>query len=217
MGYKLGSKSSNGPFSEVKKTIHDPPVKDIKLPELVVETSRSKPKPTESWYDKASSWVSSKVNYVTGGKLESDVGRFLGNPAAKGHQAALDYTKGVNPGEDEDDAVRHAVTALESKKAISEKIGGGPVGDFIGGIGANVLGVGHEISNFNTQEGILSGVQELLEDVGNNAIGAASNSQKDAIKNVKEKGWDGYGYNVPFGGKTLYEKDKVKLKTKEQK
>jgi hypothetical protein len=79
---------------------------------------------------------------------------------------------------------------MYTRKAISKKLGGGVLGNVAGVIGSNILGVGHELSSFNSDNGYLNGIVEAGKDIVNNAIGSVS-KDKNLEKNVKKYGTSG--------------------------
>jgi len=146
---------------------------------------QDKNKPT--LYDKASDKVYKKVY-----GLEERVDKALGYPETRAQAIADKYTA-RNKGDDmKADKVRHAAASMYTRQAISKKLGGGVTGNVIGGIGANALGLAHEVASFNSDNGILNGLQEMGKDIVNNVIGSVSN-KKNVVSNVEKYGTSGIG------------------------
>jgi hypothetical protein len=146
---------------------------------------QDKNKPT--LYDKGSDKVYKKVY-----GLEERVDNALGYPETRAQSIADDYTS-RNKGDDmKADKVRHAVASMYTRQAISKKLGGGILGNIAGGIGANVLGAAHEVASFNSENGIINGLQEMAMDMTNNAIGSIS-KKKNVVSNIEKYGTSGIG------------------------
>lgn len=146
---------------------------------------QDKNKPT--LYDKASDKVYKKVYGI-----EERVDKALGYPESKAEDIAATYAA-KNKGDNmKADKIRHASASMFTRQAISKKLGGGLPGNIVGGIGANVLGLAHEVTSFNSENGILNGVQEMGKDIINNVIGSVSN-KKNVISNVEKYGTSGMG------------------------
>jgi hypothetical protein len=145
--------------------------------------SQDKKKPTV--YDNVSDKAYKKVY-----GFEEKIDAALGSPERKAEDIASSYAK-KNKGDDmKSDKVRHAAASMYTRNAISNKLGGGVVGNVIGGIGANVLGAAHEVASFNSEFGIANGLKEMGMDMLNNAIGSVSN-KKNVVSNVEKYGASG--------------------------
>jgi hypothetical protein len=138
-----------------------------------------------SVYDKVSGKAYEKMY-----GFEEDIDAALGSPERKAQNIASSYTK-KNKGDDmKSDKVRHATASMYTRKSISNKLGGGLIGNIIGGVSANVLGAAHEVASFNSEFGMLNGLKEMGMDMVNNAIGSVS-KEKNVISNVEKYGTSG--------------------------
>ena len=155
--------------------------------ELRSQTPLHQDKNKPTLYDKASDKVYKKVY-----GLEERVDKSLGYPEGRAQIIADNYTS-RNRGDDmKADKVRHAAASMYTRQAISKKLGGGVTGNVIGGVGANALGLAHEVASFNSDNGILNGLQEMGKDIVNNVIGSVSN-KKNVVSNVEKYGTSGIG------------------------
>jgi hypothetical protein len=118
---------------------------------------------------------------------ESEISRWLGNPMKKGAFAAKDASlKVLGPGNDAIDNYRHPMAGRYTAEAIQNKLGNVPiVSQAAGFLGANVLGLGHEIASLTKGATELGGkdkrswytkLRESGEDAFNNMVGAAIGS-----------------------------------------
>jgi hypothetical protein len=146
---------------------------------------QEKPSSVRKTYEKAATPVYSALS-----DIEESVNARLGNPLDKAGIFADEYAKKNKGNWVESDKVRHGAAGMYAKDAISKKLGGGILGKAAGVIGSNILGVGHEISSFNTDHGYLSGAAEGAKDIANNFIGSLSNS-KNLYRNIKKYGNSG--------------------------
>jgi hypothetical protein len=144
---------------------------------------QDKKKPT--LYERASDKTYKKVY-----GFEERIDKSLGNPESKAQDVASDYAS-KNKGDDmKADKIRHAAASMYTRQAISKKLGGGIIGNVVGGIGANVLGAAHEVASFNSEFGVVNGLKEMGMDMVNNAIGSVSR-KKNVVSNVEKYGTSG--------------------------
>ena len=128
------------------------------------------------------------LSFLTDLEEKADV--FLGKPMDKAGARRKQFEKKTNGNYATSDSVNHAAAGMYTRKAISKKLGGGVLGNAAGVIGSNILGVGHEFSSFNSDNGYLNGIVEAGKDIVNNAIGSVS-KDKNLEKNVKKYGTSG--------------------------
>lgn len=161
--------------------------------------------------------------------LEKQINKELGYPMRKAAEAADSGEKWFNPKtkkwekEDPVDNLRHAMAGKYTAEAIADKFPGWmqytPIPKTVGFLGANVLGIGHELTaiNKNPNYSWWDKTREAGEDIFNNLVGATagslplSNEQKENIlfelsrKNLLP---DGYGkgnmYFKKHGGPIKY-------------
>jgi len=122
--------------------------------------------------------------------IEDKVDVYLGQPMQKAAARRERFEKKTKGNYATSDKVNHAAAGMYTRKAISKKLGGGVLGNVAGVIGSNILGVGHELSSFNSDHGYLNGIVEAGKDIVNNAIGSVSRN-KNLEKNVKKYGTSG--------------------------
>ena len=149
--------------------------------------SKSKPQKSKVNYENTVQPYYSFVN-----KMEESVDKKLGYPVDKAYERRQAYTNLHKGNWVESDKVGHASGTMYTRQAISKKLGGGILGNVVGAVGANVLGVGHELAAFNNDHGIVNGVIEGGKDIVNNFIGSVSSS-KNLERNVEKYGTDGMG------------------------
>jgi hypothetical protein len=121
---------------------------------------------------------------------QSGVGRFLGNPNAKA--ATLNFEEEVNEwlgkpmdkaydaaerlsenGSDAVDNFRHPVAGMYTQQAIKDKVGIPIIGDALGFLGANAMGIGHEAGTiFRDERPWEDKLREAGEDIFNNFTGS---------------------------------------------
>jgi len=143
------------------------------------------PPKTKDGYAKATSKYYSMMN-----NLEDRVNSSMGNPMDKAATRRTAYTKKNKGNWVESDKVGHAAGGMYARQGISKKFGNGAISKAAGVIGSNLLGVGHELSSFNSDHGITSGAIEAGKDIVNNFIGSVSSS-KNLEKNVEKYGTSG--------------------------
>lgn len=152
---------------------------------LKSQTPLFQDKKKPSIYDKVSGKAYEKVY-----GFEEGIDAALGSPERKAQDMATSYTK-QNKGDDmKADKVRHASASMYTRQAISNKLGGGLIGNVIGGISANALGAAHEIASFNGEFGMVNGLKEMGMDMANNLIGSVSN-KKNLVSNIEKYGTSG--------------------------
>jgi len=152
---------------------------------MAFKLKQQQPPPSEDFYSKYSSKYYSMMN-----NLEDRVNKSMGNPLDKAADRRVAYTNKNKGNWVDSDKVGHAAGGMYVRQAISKKMGGGLIGKAAGVIGSNILGVGHELSSFNTDHGVASGVVEAGKDIINNFIGSVSSS-KNLEKNVEKYGTSG--------------------------
>jgi hypothetical protein len=146
---------------------------------------QDKKKPT--LYERASDKAYKKVY-----GFEESVDKSLGYPEGKAQDVASNYAL-KNKGDNiKADKIRHAAASMYTRQAISKKLGGGVIGNVVGGIGANVLGAAHETASFNSEFGVVNGLKEMGMDMVNNAIGSVSR-KKNVVSNIEKYGTSGVG------------------------
>ena len=128
------------------------------------------------------------VSFLTDSEEKADA--FLDKPMDKASVRRKQFEKKTNGNYATSDSVNHAAAGMYTREAISKKLGGGVLGNAAGVIGSNILGVGHELSSFNSDNGYLNGIVEAGKDIVNNAIGSVSRD-KNLEKNVKRYGTSG--------------------------
>ena len=136
---------------------------------------------------------------------EQKLDNYLGGPLAKAHVAATDYS---HPEEDERDNLRHSLAGRYVAEAIANKTGNIPfISKGLGVLGANALGVAHELDNFQgDRRDWKTKLRESGEDVFNNFAGSMvggsplNTTQKNrASMDLANKALpDGYGEVDPF-------------------
>jgi hypothetical protein len=139
----------------------------------------------QTTYEKAAAPIYSKLT-----RLEDKVDKSLDYPMKKGHARSKAYTEKHGGNWVDSDKITHAAAGMHTRKAISKKLGGGTLGNIAGAVGANVLGVGHELSAFNNDHGYINGAVEAGKDIVNNFIGSVSSS-KNLERNVNRYGTSG--------------------------
>jgi hypothetical protein len=157
----------------------------FKLRSQTSPIKQEKPGVIKKAYDKATTKV-----YGSLSNMEEKINTKLGNPLDKAGIFADEYANKDRSNLIKADKVRHSAAGMYTKEAISKKLGGGILGNAAGIIGSNLLGVGHEISSFNTDHGYLSGSIEGAKDIANNFIGSISN-KKNLASNIKKYGNSG--------------------------
>jgi hypothetical protein len=102
--------------------------------------------------------------------FEDRLNKSLGDPMGK---AAREAAEGLEPGEDPVDNFRHPLAGMYTQQAIANKTGNIPiVSPALGWLGANIMGVGHELGTiFNDDRPLKYKGREALEDILNNATG----------------------------------------------
>ena len=127
--------------------------------------------------------------------LEKKVNRYLEGPKSRGVDYSFEAAKKRKA--KEIDTLRHAYTAMETSKAIQNKTGNIPIlSDALGFIGANALGIGHEVAGLFNPDADLMQVKEGGEDIINNFIGSVAASvpfvsnknKRKAIQYLSDKG-----------------------------
>ena len=136
-------------------------------------------------YNKKMEPFYSKVN-----EMEIGANDMLGDPVGKAVQKREAYTKANKGNWVDSDKMGHAAGGMYTRKGISKKLGGGVLGNVAGVIGANVLGIGHELGGFNSDHGYLNGAVEAGKDIVNNLIGSLS-SEKNIKSNIEKYGTSG--------------------------
>jgi hypothetical protein len=121
---------------------------------------------------------------------EDAIDKFLGKPMDKAQARRERFNARTNGNNVTSDKINHASAGMYTRKAIANKLGGGVLGNAVGVIGSNVLGVGHELSSFNSDNGYWNGIVEAGKDIVNNAIGSVSN-EKNVDKRVQKYGTSG--------------------------
>jgi hypothetical protein len=115
--------------------------------------------------------------------IESKVNSYLGDPKGRAEEMS-----DMNPNNDYVDNVRHAFAGRYTQEAISKKMGGGIIGNIGGLIGANAMGIGHELSNITKDtRSIGTVVRESAEDAFNNAVGSVIGASPFGTKKQKDK------------------------------
>ena len=141
--------------------------------------------------------------------LETDVNDFLGKPLVRAAQIADNLAE---KGEDPSDPLRHSTAGALTAQTIANKTGNIPfISNPLGYLGSNIAGIGHELSTlYNTDlddRPWSVKLQESLEDVYNNSVGASTifnnKSEKDKINYLlhltrTNQLPDGYGEERPF-------------------
>ena len=167
------------------------------------------------WGDFTTHRVPSVYDAIKSGdpnNMEEAVNKYLGHPQERA--IALSEQMG-NPGEDPIDNVRHSTAAMYTQQAIKDKIGIPIVGDAVGWLGANTMGIGHELGTiFSDERPWDSKLREAGEDIFNNAIGSTlgllpgTQEQKgNALYNLSVGNWLPDGVVDPNGQNNLYFKD----------
>jgi hypothetical protein len=159
--------------------------------------------------------------------FEDRLNRSLGDPMGKAERAS---EQDLAPGEDPTDNFRHPLAGMYTQQAIANKTGNIPiVSPALGWLGANAMGVGHELGTiFNDNRPLKYKGREALEDIFNNAYGATigllpiPNKSKEEIlyktsaKNMIPDGisdLDGRDfYFKKMGGKKCYTCNSSKMK-----
>ena len=122
--------------------------------------------------------------------LEENADVFLGKPMDKAQARREKFESKTNGNMVTSDKVNHAAAGMYTRQAISNKLGGGVLGNAAGVVGSNILGIGHELSSFNADRGYLNGIVEAGKDIVNNAIGSLS-KDKNLESNIKKYGTSG--------------------------
>jgi len=136
---------------------------------------------------------------------EQKLDNYLGNPLDRAHVGATDF---LHPEEDEKDNLRHSLAGRYVTEAIANKTGNIPfISKGLGVLGANVLGVAHELYNFpgDTRD-LKTKLRESGEDMFNNFAGSMvgastlNTAQKNRVSmDLANKVLpDGYGETDPF-------------------
>lgn len=139
-------------------------------------------------------------------ELETLVDESIGSPQKKARVLAAKRTE---EGEDEQDNYRHASAGRLTAEAIQNKTGNIPyLSAGAGWLGSNILGIGHELSTFFSDDRPwLIKATEAAEDIYNNNAGAStilnslSPKENDDILFHKSINYilpDGYGEKRPF-------------------
>jgi len=149
--------------------------------------SQAKTKQSKANYENTVQPIYHHVN-----KMEETIDKKLDYPVDKAYERRQAYTNLHKGNWVESDKVGHASGAMYTRQAISKKLGGGILGNVVGAVGANILGVGHEIGAFNNDHGLKNGIIEGGKDIVNNFIGSVSSS-KNLERNVEKYGTDGMG------------------------
>ena len=137
--------------------------------------------------------------------VEQKLDAYLGHPLAKARVGANDYR---HPEEDPIDNLRHSLAGRYVTEAIANKTGNIPfISKGLGVLGANALGVAHELDNFQgDSRDWKTKLRESGEDMFNNFAGSMvggsplNTTQKNkASMNLANKALpDGYGEVDPF-------------------
>lgn len=162
---------------------------------------------------------------------QSGVGQFLGNPNAKA--APLNYEEQVNEwlgkpmdkaydaaerasesGSDPVDNFRHPVAGMYTQQAIKDKVGIPIIGDALGFLGANAMGIGHEAGTiFRDDRPWDVKLREAGEDIFNNSVGTfvgllpgTQGDKENILYNLSAGNWlpDGVVWD---GNQSMYFKD----------
>jgi hypothetical protein len=153
---------------------------------------------------------------------QSGVGRFLGNPNAKA--APLGFEEEVNKyfgnpmdkayaiseafageGEDPVDNFRHPMAGMYTQQAIKDKVGIPFIGDALGFLGSNAMGIGHELGTmFKDERDWDVKLREAGEDTFNNFTGSlmgllpgTQEDKQNMLYNLSSGNWlpDGVVWN----------------------
>lgn len=153
---------------------------------------------------------------------QSGVGRFLGNPNAKA--APLGFEEEVNKyfgnpmdkayaiseafageGEDPVDNFRHPMAGMYTQQAIKDKVGIPFIGDALGFLGSNAMGIGHELGTmFKDERDWGVKLREAGEDTFNNFTGSlmgllpgTQEDKQNMLYNLSSGNWlpDGVVWN----------------------
>ena len=146
-------------------------------------------------------------------RLEDSLGQSLGGPMEKANVLADKFTSKNKGNWVDSDKIRHGAAGMYTKEAISKKLGGGLFAKAAGIIGSNALGVGHELSSFNTDHGYLAGAIEGAKDLVNNFIGSISN-KKNVESNIKRYGNSGMSSATRKERVASMAAERVKVKNK---
>lgn len=159
--------------------------------------------------------------------FEDRLNKSLGDPMGK---AAREAAEGLEPGEDQVDNFRHPLAGMYTQQAIAKKTGNIPiVSPVLGWVGANIMGVGHELGTiFNDNRPLKYKGREALEDIFNNAYGATigllpipNESKEEILYKTSAKNMIPDGISHPdgrdfyfkkMGGKKCYTCNSSKMK-----
>ena len=178
---------------------------------------------TDQGFDYNSAWGGQFQN--GGGKkknkgVEERINNWLGSPMERAEDKADQLAeKWYNPktkqweSEDQTDNFRHPLAGRYTAEAISNKFPGWMrstgIPNVAGFIGANILGIGHEIKspNRNPNYSMWDTIRESGEDAFNNFVGAgvgslpfiSSDTKTNMLKYLSDNNWlpDGIGYVDP--------------------
>jgi len=155
---------------------------------------------------------------------EDRLNRALGDPMGKAARVA---EQDLPPGEDPTDNFRHPLAGMYTQQAIANKTGNIPiVSPALGWLGANAMGVGHELGTiFNDNRPLKYKGREALEDIFNNAYGATigllpipNKSKEEILYKTSAKNMIPDGISDPDGRDFYFKKNggaikKVKIKS----
>jgi hypothetical protein len=138
--------------------------------------------------------------------LEADIDKWLDHPKRKAYANA-----------DLKDNTRHSLAGMYTQQAIKDKVDIPIIGDALGFVGANAMGLGHEISTlykdgFKDWESLYNKTIESGEDAFNNFVGSTmglmpgtQENKKNIISNLSSGNWLPDGV-VRKDGTDLYNK-----------
>jgi len=146
------------------------------------------------------------------GSMEEAVNKYLGYP----QERAINLSEQMgNPGEDPIDNVRHSTAAMYTQQAIKDKIGIPIVGDALGFLGANAMGIGHELGTIFRDERpwdvkLRESAEDELNNFAGSFIGLLPGTQEEkgrALYNLSAGNWLADGVVDPNGQNNLYFKN----------
>ena len=155
-------------------------------------------------YGKNIQQIPSSVKEAKG--LEADIDKWLDHPKGKAYANA-----------NLKDNTRHSLAGMYTQQAIKDKVDIPIIGDALGFVGANAMGLGHEISTlykdgFKDWESLYNKTIESGEDTFNNFVGSAmglmpgtQENKKNIISNLSSGNWLPDGV-VRKDGTDLYNK-----------
>lgn len=213
MGYRDDSKFKNRPFIDIhtKNGIIDMSETGIPL------MAEGKYLPPYSGLHKFNSKVVREIPLrQDGGKVEDKIDKYLGNPQGK----AWKFSQPEEGFEDDGiDNLRHTGAGRYTAEAIMKKTGNIPVvSNYLGFLGSNILGAGHELLNPNRGGTLYETIREGAEDIYNNFVGSAigalpfkSKTKDNILKKLSYNNYlpDGYGQK---GVNMYFKQDGGKIK-----